>query len=50
MNEYRPIKGKELTQLQFLHSLYRCLNDDDSLKERLQGIGMWWRYRAFWGT
>lgn len=46
MSKYRPIEGMELTQLQFMYSLYRCLKDDESLKGRLQSIGMWWRYRG----
>lgn len=44
--EYMPIDGMELTQLQFMHSLYRCLKDDDSLKPRLSSIGLWWRYKG----
>lgn len=43
---YIPVGGRELTQLQFMHSLLRCLKDDDSLKPRLQSIGKWWRYRG----
>lgn len=46
MGKYRPIEGTELTQLQFVYSLYRCLKDDESLKPRLQSIGMWWRYKG----
>lgn len=44
--DYMPIEGGELSQLQFLHSLYRVLNDDDSLKKRLGRIGIWWRYKG----
>lgn len=43
---YRPLEGKELLQLQFMYSLFRCLKDDDSLKNRLTSMGMWWRYRG----
>lgn len=46
MAKYMPIGGKELTQLQFMHSLYRCLKDDESLKPRLSSISMWWRYKG----
>lgn len=44
--EYKPIQGAELTQLQFLHSLYRVLKDDDSLKTRMSSVGLWWRYKG----
>lgn len=44
--EYMPLEGMELTQLQFMHSLYRVLKDDDSLKKRLSHLGVWWRYRG----
>lgn len=44
--EYLPLEGMELTQLQFMHSLYRVLKDDDSLKPRLSHLGLWWRYRG----
>ena len=43
---YIPIEGRELSQLQFLYSLYRVLKDDDSLKPRLSSVGMWWRYKG----
>lgn len=46
MSKYIPLEGGELTQIQFMHSLYRCLAEDDTLKERLQSIGMWWRYKG----
>ena len=46
MNEYMPIEGTELTQLQFVYSLYRALKDDESLKKRLTSVRMWWRYRG----
>lgn len=48
MNETNimPIEGQELTQLQFMYSLYRVLKDDDSMKTRLSSIGVWWRYRG----
>lgn len=46
-NNYLPIEGGEMLQLQFLHSLYRCMKDDDSLKRRFVFIGnKWWRYRG----
>lgn len=41
-----PIEGRELTQLQFLYSLYRTVKDDESLKPRLSALGLWWRYRG----
>lgn len=44
--EYMPLEGRETTQLQFMHSLYRCLKDDDSLKPRMASIKIWWRYRG----
>lgn len=43
---YRPIEGGELSQMQFIYSLYRVLKDDESLKPRLTELGMWWRYRG----
>lgn len=46
MSEYRPIAGRELTQLQFMHSLYKVLADDESLKPRMQWLGNWWRYKG----
>ena len=46
MSKYIPLEGGELTQIQFMHSLYRCLAEDDTLKERLTSIGMWWRYKG----
>lgn len=44
--EYMPIVGSELTQLQFVHSLYRVLKDDESLKRRMEALGIWWRYKG----
>ena len=44
--EYKPLEGGELTQLQFMHSLYRVLNGDNSLKGRMDILGKWWRYRG----
>lgn len=44
--QYMPIEGQELTQLQFVYSLYRVLKDDESLKPRFSSIRMWWRYRG----
>lgn len=44
--EYLPIQGMELSQLQFIYSLYRVLADDDSLKPRLQSLGKYWRWRG----
>lgn len=45
-NKYLPLNSTETSQLQFLHSLYRCLKDDESLKPRFSHIGIWWRYRG----
>lgn len=42
-----PIEGMELTQLQFMHSIYKVIKDDDSLKKRMTYLGVWWRYRGF---
>lgn len=44
--KYMPIQGMELCQLQFVYSLYRTLKDDESLKPRLQSLGLWWRWRG----
>lgn len=46
MADYMPIEGREVTQLQFMHSLYRCLKDDLSLKKRMGKLGIWWRYKG----
>lgn len=39
--DYMPIEGGELSQLQFLHGLYRVMKDDNSLQKRLGRIGVW---------
>ena len=44
--QYMPIEGMELSQMQFLYSLYRVLKDDESMKPRLSHIGLWWRYKG----
>lgn len=44
--KYMPIQGMELIDLQFVYSLYRVLKDSESLKPRLQSIGLWWRWRG----
>ena len=41
-----PIEGTELSQMQFLYSLYRVLKDDESMKPRLSSLGLWWRYKG----
>lgn len=46
MAKYLPIEGTEITQLQFMHSLFRCMNEDDSLKNRFSHIKIWWRYKG----
>ena len=43
---YMPIDGNEIVQLQYLHSLQRIMDEDDSLKPRLQSLGKWWQYRG----
>lgn len=43
---YMPLHGSEVTQMQFIHSLYKCLKDENSLESRLKSIGMWWRYKG----
>lgn len=43
-DKYMPLEGGELSQLQFIYSLYRVLKDDDSLKPRLSSLNMWRRY------
>lgn len=45
-NKYLPLQGGEVNQLQFMHSLYRVLKDDDSLRDRLDLTHDWWRYRG----
>ena len=44
--QYMPLEGMEVTQLQFMHSLYRCMNENDSLKKRFTSFGAWWRYKG----
>lgn len=44
--EYMPIEGMELSDLQFMYSLYRVLKDSEALKPRLSSLGLWWRYRG----
>lgn len=44
--KYMPIQGMELSDLQFAYSLYLVLKDSESLKPRLQSIGLWWRWRG----
>lgn len=43
---YIPINGQELEDLQFFYSLYKVLKDSDNLKPRLSSIRLWWRYRG----
>lgn len=44
--KYMPLEGGELSQLQFMHSLYKIMKDDDTLKKRFSTIGIWWRYKG----
>lgn len=44
--KYMPLNSTETSQLQFFHSLYRVLKDDDSLKPRFSSLNMWWRYKG----
>lgn len=44
--QYMPLHGAEVTQMQFIHSLFRCLKDENSLDERLKSIGLLWRYKG----
>ena len=46
MEQYRPIEGMELTQIEYIHFLHSVMKDDDSLKGRFSSIGKWWRYRG----
>lgn len=46
MNEYMPIGGTEITDLQFIHSLYRIMEDADSLKPRMTMVKRWWQWRG----
>ena len=43
---YMPINGTELSDLQFMYSLYRVLKDSEALKPRLASLRMWWRWRG----
>ena len=46
MEQYRPLEGMELTQIEYIHFLHSVMKDDDSLKSRFSSIGKWWRYRG----
>ena len=46
MSQFIPIENGEPTQLQYMHSLYKCMSGDESLKPRFSSLGKWWRYKG----
>ena len=46
MSQYIPLENGEAIQLQYMHSLYKCINGDETLKHRLSALGKWWRYKG----
>jgi hypothetical protein len=46
MEQYRPLEGMELTQIEYIHFLHSVMKGDESLKGRFSSIGKWWRYKG----